>query len=141
MKITKYSPVRRYSLLVLSLLGMAGIWGLVIAQKAGVVPGALEIFIFVLILIGAIYSFVVEMKKHKDARSGLPAEDEFSEQIKFRAGYYSFMTSIYIWLSLFLLKDLFADYDTLFGLGLMLPLVIFMALRSYLTRGTYEDSH
>ena len=141
MKITKNSLVMKYSLAIISLLGMACIWGFIFAQRAGIVPGGLEIFIFVLILIGAVYSFVVEMKKHKDTENGLPAEDELSEQVKYRAGYYSFMSSIYVWLSLFLLKERFTDYDTLFGLGIMLPLVIFMVLRSYFARSPYEDSH
>ena len=141
MKTTKYSLLMKYSIIMISLLAMACIWGFIFAKRAGVVPGVLEIFIFVLILIGAVYSFVVEMKKHKDRESGFPAEDELSEQVKYRAGYYSFMTSIYVWLSLFLLKEHFTDYDTLFGLGVLLPAVIFMVLRSYLTRNPYETSH
>jgi len=141
MKTTKNLLVMRYSLVIISLLGMACFWGFVLARRAGIVPGFLEIFIFVLILIGAVYSFVVEMKKRKDIESGFPVEDEFSERIKYRAGYYSFMASIYIWLTLFLLKELFTDYDTLFGLGILLPAVIFMVLRSYLARNPHETSH
>jgi len=141
MKTTKNLLVMRYSLAIISLLGMACFWGFVLARRAGVVPGFLEIFIFVLILIGAGYSFFVEMKKLKDIESGFPVEDEMSEQVKYRAGYYSFMSSIYVWLSLFLLKERFTDYDTLFGLGIMLPLVIFIMLRSYFTRNPHENSH
>ena len=109
MKTTKNLLVMRYSLAIISLLGMACFWGFVLAPRAGVVPGFLEIFIFVLILIGFVYSFVVKMKKLKDIESGFQAEDEFSEQVKYRAGYYSFMSSIYVWLSLFLLKGFFDD--------------------------------
>lgn len=129
------------SLAIVSVLGMACIWGFVFAQRAGVVPDGLEIFVFLLIMTGAVYSFTVEMKKHKDIKSGFPVEDEFSEKVKYRAGYYSFMASIYVWLTLFLLKELFTDYDTLFGLGILLPAVIFMVLRSYLARNPHETSH
>ena len=141
MKTTKDSIVMRHSLVIISLLGMACIWGFVFARRAGVVPGVLEIFIFVLILIGAVYSFFVERKKHRDIESGFPAEDEFSEQVKYRAGYYSFMSSIYVWLSLWVLKEIFTDYDTLFGLGVLLPAAIFIVLRSYFTRNPHENSH
>jgi hypothetical protein len=120
---------------------MACFWGFVLAPRAGVAPGLLETFIFVLILIGAVYSFAVEMKKLKDIENGFPAEDELSEQVKYRAGYYSFMSSIYVWLSLWLLKEIFTDYDTLFGLGVLLPAVIFIVLRSYFTRNPHENSH
>ena len=133
--------IMKYPVVIISLLGMACIWGFVFARRAGIVPGGLVIFIFLLILIAAVYGFIVEMKKHKDAKSGFPAEDELSEQVKYRAGYYSFMSSIYVWLSLWVLKEIFTDYDTLFGLGVLLPAVIFMVLRSYFTRNPHENSH
>jgi hypothetical protein len=141
MKITKNLLVMRYSLVSVSLLGMACFWGFVLAPRAGIVPGFLEIFIFVLILIVLVHSFVVKMKKLKDIESGFPVEDELSEQVKYRAGYYSFMSSIYVWASLWVLKEIFTDYDTLFGLGVLLPTVIFIVLRSYFTRNPHENSH
>jgi hypothetical protein len=141
MKTTKNSLVIRYSLAIVSLLGMACFWGFVLAPRAGIVPGFLEIFIFVLILIVLVHSFVVKMKKLKDIESGFPEEDELSKQVKYRAGYYSFMSSIYVWASLWVLKEIFTDYDTLFGLGVLLPAVIFIVLRSYFTRNPHENSH
>ena len=51
------------------------------------------------------------------------------------------MTSIYIWLALFLLKEWFTDYDTLFGLGVLLPALLFMGIRSHLSRNFNEDAH
>jgi hypothetical protein len=128
-------------LVLVSVLFMVCVWGFAFAQRSGVIPSGLEIFIFLLIMISGVYAFMVHMKKHKDIEAGFPAEDELSEWVKYRAGYYSFIASIYIWLSLFLLKELFTDYDTLFGLGVLLPAVVFMALRSYLARKPHEDTH
>ncbi len=141
MKATKNLLVMRYSLTIVSLLGMACFWGFVLAPRAGIVPGFLEIVIFVLILIALVHSFVVKMKKLKDIESGFPEEDELSEQVKYRAGYYSFMSSIYVWMLLWVLKEIFTDYDTLFGLGVLLPAIIFIVLRSYFTRNPHENSH
>jgi hypothetical protein len=126
---------------IVSLLAMACIWGFVFARRAGVVPGFLEIFIFLLILITAVYGLVVQLRKEKDRKMGFPEEDELSTQVKYKAGYFTFMVSIYVWLFLFLFKDLFTDHDTLFGMGVLLPAVIFMATRSYLSRNYSEDSH
>lgn len=135
--------MKRYksSLVLVSILFMACIWGFVFAQRSGIIPGGLELFIFLLIMCAGIYAFVQEMKKHKDIENGFPAEDELSDQIKYRAGYLTFLTSIYIWLALFLIKEWFTDYDTLFGLGVLLPAVLFMGIRGHLSRNFNEDTH
>ena len=132
---------QKSSLVLVSIVFLAGIWGFVFAQRAGIVPGGLELFIFLLIMSAGVYAFVQEMKRHKDIENGFPPEDELSEQIKYRAGYLTFMTSIYIWLALFLLKEWFKDYDTLFGLGVLLPALLFMGIRSHLSRNFNEDAH
>ena len=130
----------RSTLLLVSILFLVSIWGFVFAQRAGIIPGGLELFIFLLIMCAGIYAFVQEMKKHRDIENGFPVEDELSEQIKYRAGYLTFMTSIYVWLALFLLKEWFTDYDTLFGLGVLIPAVMFMGVRSYLARNFDENA-
>ena len=130
----------RSTLLLVSILFLVSIWGFVFAQRAGIIPGGLELFIFLLIMCAGIYAFVQEMKKHRDIEKGFPVEDELSEQIKYRAAYLTFMTSIYVWLALFLLKEWFTDYDTLFGLGVLIPAVMFMGVRSYLARNFDENA-
>ena len=129
------------SLLFVSVLAMAGIWGFIAAYRSGYVPAGLEIFIFLLIMVAGIYAFVVQMRIHKDIESGFPADDELSMQIKYKAGYLAFTSSIYVWLALFLFKEWVTDYDTLFGIGVLLPAVMFIAIRSYLSRNYSEDAN
>lgn len=57
------------------------------------------------------------MKRYKDAEQGFPPEDELSTQIKYKAGYFAFIASMYIWLSA----------------------IIAMVLKSYLTRNYHEN--
>lgn len=128
------------TLAFVSVLAMLSIWGFIAVYRAGYIPAGLEIFIFLMIMIAGIYAFVIQMKKYKDMQSGFPADDELSEQIKYKAGYLAFISSIYVWLALFLLKEWFTDYDTLFGIGVLLPAVLFIVIRSYLSRNYSEDT-
>ena len=109
--------------------------------ESAYVPAGLELFIFLLIMFAGIYAFVMEMKKKKDIDSGFPADDELSDRIKYRAGYQTFITSMYVWLALFLFQDWFKDHDTLFGVGIMLPAVIFIGYRTWLTRHFDENAN
>lgn len=129
------------SLVLVSVLAMFSIWGFIFAYRAGYIPAGLELFIFLLIMLAGVYFFIVQMKKHKDINLGLPTDDELSEQIKYRSGYLAFTASLFVWLALFLLKEWITDYDTLFGLGVLLPAAIFMVIRSYLSRNFSENTN
>lgn len=129
------------SLVLVSVLAMFSIWGFIFAYRAGYIPAGLELFIFLLIMLAGVYFFIVQMKKHKDINQGLPTDDELSEQIKYRSGYLAFTASLFVWLALFLLKEWITDYDTLFGLGVLLPAAIFMVIRSYLSRNFSENTN
>ena len=127
------------ALLIVSVGVMLAIWSFVAAQAGGYIPASLELVIFLLIMLFGVYGFFVHLRRHKDLMAGLPPDDELSEQIKYHAGYNAFITSLYIWFCLFLLKDMVPDHDTLFGLGVLLPAVIFMVGRSYLGRNFNEN--
>jgi hypothetical protein len=62
-----------------------------------------------------------------------------STRIKYKAGYHAFMASMYIWLFIFLFKDLFPDVETMLGGGILLSAVTAMAIKAYLTRHYHED--
>lgn len=134
MKTTKNTVV------IVSVAVMAAVWLFIAARSAGLVPGGLEIVIFLLIMLFGIYAFVLHMKRHKEIVAGLPVDDELSERIKLQAGYNSFVVAMYIWFGLFLVKDLVADHDTLFGLGVLVPAVIYMFSRTYLGRSFDENA-
>ena len=129
----------KFTLLLVSVLVMFSIWGFLAVYKAGFIPTGLDIFIFAMIMIGGLYAFVTHLKRHKDFESGIPVEDEMSTRIKYKAGYHAFMVSLYMWLFIFLFKDLFPDAETMLGGGILLSALIAMAIKAYLTRHYHED--
>jgi len=127
------------NLVFVSILGMSCIWGFIAVYKAGYIPTGLDIFIFLMIIVAAVYSFVTQMNKHKDIESGYPAEDEMSTLIKYKAGYYSFMSSMYMWLFIFLFKRYFPDVETMIGGGIIFSAVMSIGIKSYMTRHFHEN--
>ena len=101
----------------------------------------LDVFIFAMIMIAGIYAFVVQMRCFKDLKSGFPPEDELSTQIKYKAGYYAFITSMYVWLAIFLFQRHFADVETMLGCGILLSAVVSIAIKTYLARNYHEDQN
>lgn len=111
---------KRIALLMMSILIMAVVWGIIALQQGTMVLGKLEIGIFILIVALAVVAFVRAIKKDKEAQEGQPADDELSNQLKYKAGYYSFMASMYMWLFIFLFKEHFPDIETMVGGGILL---------------------
>ena len=126
-------------LLLVSILSMLCVLGFIIVYTDGYMPTGLDVFIIVLIIIAGIYAFVTHLKQHKDVQSGFPAEDEMSTRIKYKAGYYAFLASMYMWLFIFLFKDLFPDVETMLGGGILMSAVLSIVIKSYLTRHYHED--
>ena len=126
-------------LMLVSILVMMCIWGFVVVYEKGFIPTGLDLLIFVMIVIGAIYALVTAVKRQKDVESGYPAEDEMSTQIKYKAGYYAFLSSLYMWLFIFLFHRFFPDVETMLGGGILLSAVTSMAIKGYLTRNYHEN--
>jgi uncharacterized membrane-anchored protein len=126
-------------LMLVSILVMMCIWGFVVFYEKGFIPTGLDLFIFVMIVIGAVYALVTAIRRQKDVESGFPAEDEMSTRIKYKAGYFAFMFSLYMWLFIFLLHRFFPDVETMLGGGILLSAVMSMAIKVYLTRNFHEN--
>jgi len=129
------------ALLLVSILIMLCIWGFIAAYRTGYIPTGLDLFIFALIMIAGIYAFVTHLKQHKDVQSGFPAEDEMTTRIKYKAGYYAFLASMYMWLFIFLFKDFFPDVETMLGGGILLSAALSIVIKTYLTRNYHEDQN
>ena len=69
------------------------------------------------------------IKRDREEREGLPADDELSMLIKYKSGYYAYMASMYMWFFIFLLKDNFPNTEAMLGGGILLS-----ALISYLAK-------
>ncbi len=129
------------ALIPVSLLFMLSIWGFAALYHGGYIPNGLDIFIFAMIMISGVYAFITHMKKYKEIEQGFPPEDELSTQIKYRAGYYSFLASMYMWLFIFLFQRHFPDVETMLGGGILLSGVTAMVIRTYLTRNYNENTN
>jgi len=129
----------RNALIIVSILSMTFILGLIGVFRAGYIPKGLDIFIIALTVIAAVYALVVYLKQHKDVKSGFPAEDEMTALIKYKAGHYAFIASMYMWLLIFLFKRLFPDVETMLGSGILMSAVFAIVIKSYLTRNYHAD--
>jgi peptidoglycan/LPS O-acetylase OafA/YrhL len=115
---------KRTTLMITSILIMAAIWGFIIIERGTNLFQGFDLLVFSLIVIFGIIAFVNALKKDKDEKEGLPADDELSNQIKYKSGYYAYMASMYMWLFIFLLKDNFPDTETMLGGGILLSALI-----------------
>ena len=129
------------ALILVSILIITCILGIIVAYMTGYVPTGLDVLIVVLIMVAAVYALVTHLKQHKDVQSGFPAEDEMSNRIKYKAGYYAFLTSLYMWLFIFLFKDFFPDVETMLGGGILLSATLSIVIKTYLTRNFHEDQN
>jgi hypothetical protein len=112
--------IKRKALLVSSILITLTILGFIVVVRGPELFGGLELFILILIIILGIVAFVNALKRDRDIKAGMPVEDELSTRIKYKAGYYAFLTSMYMWMFIFLLKDNFPDVETMLGGGILL---------------------
>ena len=92
-------------------------------------------------MVSGVYAFVTHMRRYKDAKEGLALEDELSTQIRYQAGYYSFITSLYIWLAIFLFQRFIPDVETMLGGGILLSACVSIGIKVYLTRSYNENEN
>lgn len=126
-------------LLLVTLLISTVVAGIVVLFKSGYTPTGFHLVILTLIVISAIYAFVTHFRRHRDHEKGIPVDDEMSTRIKYKAGHHAFVASLYMWLFIFLFKDLFPDVETMLGGGILLSAVISIVIKAYLTRHYSED--
>jgi len=124
------------ALVLVGVLVMALIWGFIVLERTGYIPGQLDIVIFALIMISGIYAFVVHMRRHKDIERGLPVDDELSTSVKYKAGYYAFMASLFVWVAILLLQRHFPDVDTMLGSGILASCILAIFFRVVLGRSS-----
>jgi hypothetical protein len=133
-------PIRS-SIVFVSVLAMLSIWGFIAVYRAGYVPNGLDVGIFAIIVISGTYAFVTHMRRYQAEKVGLPPDDELSNLIKYKAGYYAFMTSMYIWLFIFLFKRYFPDVETMLGGGILLSAFVAIGLKIYLMHNYHENEN
>ena len=129
----------KIKLISVSVLMMFTIWGFAAVSYAGYIPKGLILFLFAMIMITGIYAFVKHLRQYEEEKEGFAVEDELSRQIQFRAGYYAFNASLYIWFAIFVFQQSIPDTRTMLGGGLLLSIIVFMGIRAYLKR-SYDEN-
>ena len=107
-----------------SVLVMFVLLGFGLAYNKGFDFKGLDLLIFALIVVIGGIALLLSYKKDKSIAEGFPAEDEMSLLLKYKAGYFAFLWSMYMWLFIFIFKDKFIDVETMLGGGILLSALI-----------------
>ena len=126
------------ALLISSILITLTILVFIVVVRGPELFGGLELFILILIIILGIVVLVNALRKERDIKAGLPVDDELSTRIKYKAGYYAYLTSMYMWLFIFLLKDNFPDVETMLGGGILLSAAISVIIK-YVVKYKFDE--
>ena len=114
----------RNTFLITSVLIIFTILVLITLEKGSDLFQGLNLVVFILIVVIGVIAFVRALKKDKEEKEGLTSDDELSNKIKYKSGYYSYLASMYLWLFIFLFKDKFPDKETLIGGAILLSAII-----------------
>ena len=125
----------RKTLLIVSILIVTIVLAYIIMERgAANFFEVKRIIILSLIIILGVIAFVNALKKKKEEKDGIPLEDEFTALIKYKAGYYAFLASMYMWLFIFLFKNYFPDVETMLGGGILLSALIGFVCKAVVKR-------
>jgi hypothetical protein len=103
---------------------MFALLGFGLAYNKGFKFGGLDVLIFILIVVFGGIALFLSYRKDKSVAEGFPAEDEMSLLLKYKAGYYAFLWSMFMWLIIFIFKDKFPDVETMLGGGILISALI-----------------
>ena len=125
--------------MITAVLFMAIIWAFVVIEKGTSLFQGLDLVIFILIIISGIIALYNAFKKDKELAEGQPEEDELSNLIKYKSGYYAYMASLYMWLFFFLMKDMFPNIESLIGGGILLTVLFSFLAKLYVKKQLHEE--
>lgn len=128
-------------ILPVSVVFMFSVWGFAALHQGGYIPKGLGVFIFAMIIVAGIYAFINHMRRYEKEKQGFAVEDELSRQIQYKAGYYSFHASLFIWFAIFMIQQFIPKTETMLGGGLLLSMIVFMVTRAYLNRSYDENAN
>ena len=98
----------------------------------------LDLLLILLITGLGIGALVKAIRTQRDMNQGNPEEDELSMFIKYKSGYYAFRVSMFVWLFVFLFRDIFPDTESLVGTGILGSAVIYYGLQFYIKQKMNE---
>jgi Ca2+/Na+ antiporter len=122
----------------ISILLLAVVGGFVYFFKKPDLLNGIDIIIFILIIAIGFMALLKTYKKDKDKREGFPADDELSNLIKYKSGYYSYLGSMGMWFIIFIFKDKFPDTETMLGVGMLMSALILLVIE-YFVRKDFSE--
>ena len=111
-------------LLIIAVMIMGVMLGFIIKERGSGLFTGIEFFLFFLILVFAFIASFFALRRDREEKEGIPREDEMTTLLKYKAGYYAYLYSMYMWLFIFLLRDKFPDIETRLGGGILLSALI-----------------
>jgi hypothetical protein len=130
--------IKRKVLMISSILITLTLLGFIMVVRGPELLGGPELFILILIVVLGVVVFLNALKRDRDIKAGLPVDDELSTHIKYKAGYYAYLASMYMWLFIFLLKDNFPDAETMLGGGILLSGAISVIIK-YMVKYKFDE--
>lgn len=86
------------------------------------------------VLIMVLALFYESIKNIRNVKSGLPVEDEHTKKAQYKAGYISYLISVYIWIALYFTKDLFPGITHILATGILSMASVFLITRFILLK-------
>jgi hypothetical protein len=133
MKKIKHKPIMFTSIIV-----MMTIWGFIWAQKRTDIFQSFELYLFLAIIFFGVVALVIAFRKEKEIKSGFAVDDELSDRIKHKAGYYAYLSSMYMWLLIFIFHYKFPDVETMLGGGILLSAALSLIAR-YIVKRQFDE--
>lgn len=129
----------RIVLLIVTIIIMVVVWGYITFENRIQSFNGLQFFIIILIVVFGVIAIIRALKKYQEKKNGLVREDELSTKMKYKAGYQAYMSSMYMWLFIFLLKDKFPDTESMIGGGILLSGLLFFISKVMVKRNFHEE--
>lgn len=114
------------------------ILGFIIFNKIPIHLTPLDLAILGLAIGIGIVAVVKGIKRDQEEKEGYPLEDELSEFIKYKTGYYSFLTSIYIWILILVFRSKFPDSETAIEVGILLSVAFSFINKIFVEKQIHE---
>jgi hypothetical protein len=123
-------------------IAIAALLGLLFFLKNSGNLDAIEYVYFMLILLILAGTSIILWKKAKDIKAGLPVGDELAKKTTWKAGYYSYLFSVWVAVSLLWYNILVPErfgvpeltVEQVIGIIVLLPGAFFIVLAMYLNK-------
>ena len=130
----------KYGLILGIGIAIAALIGVLFFLKNSGELAVIEYIYLLLVLLIVVGTSIILLKKAKDIKVGLPAWDELTEKTTWKAGYYTYLFSVWVavillWYNI-LVPERFGIYELtveqVIGILVLLPGVFFIGLALYL---------